>query len=69
LRTCSAEDLVVLKVFAGRDIDWVDVRGVAIRQGAGLDQGLVFNELMPLLELKGTPEVAQRLREILHQAG
>ncbi len=68
LRTCSAEDLVVLKVFAGRDIDWVDVRGVAIRQGARLDQGLVFRELMPLLELKGTPEAGDRLRGILRQA-
>jgi len=69
LRTCSAEDLIVLKAFAGREIDWLDVRGVAIRQGGRLDQKLVFRELMPLLELKGTPEAAERLREILRKAG
>jgi hypothetical protein len=68
LRTCSAEDLVVLKAFAGREIDWLDVRGVAARQGKRLDQKLVFRELTPLLELKGTPEAADRLREILRQA-
>jgi hypothetical protein len=68
LRTCCAEDLIVLKAFAGREIDWVDVRGVAIRQGARLDQELIFRELAPLLELKGTPEAAVRLRGILRQA-
>ena len=68
LRTCSAEDLVVLKTFAGREIDWLDVRGVATRQGKRLDRTLIFQELTPLLELKGTPEAADRLREILRQA-
>ncbi len=27
LRTCSAEDLVVMKAFAGRELDWGDVQG------------------------------------------
>jgi hypothetical protein len=65
LRTCSAEDLIVLKAFAGREIDWLDVRGVAVRQAGRLDQALIFTELDPLIEIKGTPEVAERLREIL----
>lgn len=68
LRTCSAEDLVVLKAFAGRELDWLDVRGVVIRQGGRLDHELVFRELTPLLELKGMPEAADRLRKILRQA-
>jgi len=33
VRTCSAEDLVVLKVFAGRPQDWIDVEGTIVRQG------------------------------------
>ena len=66
--TCSAEDLVVLKAFAGRVLDWHDVKGVAIRQAGGLDEKLIFRELTPLLELKGTPEAAGQLREILRQA-
>ncbi|HAB17861.1 MAG TPA: hypothetical protein PLX89_00100 [Verrucomicrobiota bacterium] len=52
LRTCSAEDLIVHKVFAGRDRDWSDVGGVIRRQGAQLDLELIRRELPPLLELK-----------------
>ena len=32
--TCSAEDLLVHKAFAGRDKDWLDIRGIIVRQGA-----------------------------------
>ena len=38
LMTCSAEDLVVLKAFAGRAQDWLDVEGVLVRQGTRLDR-------------------------------
>jgi hypothetical protein len=68
LRTCSAEDLVVLKTFAGRELDWADVRSVVVRQAGRLDQALIFRELEPLLELKGALDSAARLREILRQA-
>jgi len=39
LSTCSAEDLVVLKAFAGRDRDWADIAGVLQRQAGKLDEG------------------------------
>jgi hypothetical protein len=65
LRTCSAEDLVVLKAFAGRDKDWLDIEGVAVRQAGRLDEALIWTELDPLLALKGAPEAATRLRAIL----
>jgi hypothetical protein len=68
LRTCSAEDLVVLKAFAGRDLDWLDVQGVATRQAGRLDEDLILRELQPLLELKDAPEAADRLRRILRAA-
>ena len=68
LQTCSAEDLVVLKVLAGREKDWLDVEGVVLRQGESLDTELVFRELEPLLELKEAPDAAIRLRAILAQA-
>ena len=68
LRTCGAEDLIVLKAFAGREIDWLDIRGIAVRQGGRLDEALIFRELTPLIELKGTPEAGERLRDILRQA-
>lgn len=62
LRTCSAEDLLVHKVFAGRDQDWLDVRGILARQGKQIDLDQVQDDLFPLLELKGTPESLKRLR-------
>ncbi len=65
LATCSAEDLVVLKAFAGRDKDWLDIEGVIMRQGNALDRGLVWQELEPLLQLKEAPEAADRLRRLL----
>jgi hypothetical protein len=65
LRTCSAEDLIVHKVFAGRDKDWLDVRGIVMRQGRRLKDELILEELRPLLDLKGTPEDAGRLESLL----
>jgi hypothetical protein len=56
LKTCSAEDLVVHKVFAGRPRDWADVESVLIRQHAKLDLAQIRVELPPLLELKGQPD-------------
>lgn len=65
LTTCSAEDLVVHKAFAGRDLDWGDVEHVLIRQHRKLDLNLVRAELKPLLELKGEPEALEKLERIL----
>ena len=64
LRTCSAEDLVVLKAFASRDQDWIDVRNVAIRQHGRLDWPAVYDRLTPLAEAKEEPEILTRLRAI-----
>jgi len=64
LRTCSAEDLIVHKVFAGRDRDWDDVRGVLARKHGKLDWAIIRDELLPLLELKEAPEAMQRLDKI-----
>lgn len=68
LLTCSAEDLVVLKAFAGRDKDWIDVEGVVTRQGGGFDAALVLRELEPLLELRGDSHSLPRLQAILDRA-
>lgn len=60
--TCSAEDLVVLKAFAGREQDWLDIKGIALRRSTTLDIDLILTEAAPLLELKEAPEDMQRLR-------
>lgn len=64
ITTCSAEDLVVHKAFAGRDKDWLDIEGIIDRQGA-LDRDLIWSELLPLLELRDDPSIERRLRGLL----
>lgn len=61
LNTCSAEDLVVYKAFAGRDRDWSDVESVLTRQHGKLDFNQVRTELEPLLDLKGDAHAIDRL--------
>ncbi len=50
LRTCSAEDLIILKAFAGRDQDWADVANVAACQSGSLDWDLIDRNLDALCE-------------------
>ena len=64
IRTCSAEDLVVLKTFASRPQDWIDVEKVIIRQDAKLDRELIKTELQPLLNLKEEPEAMDDLAKL-----
>jgi putative hemolysin len=48
LHTCSAEDLLVMKSFAGRDKDWADVTSVLERR---------FRQILPEREeLTGQPQ-------------
>lgn len=61
IRTCTAEDLVVLKSFASRPQDWIDVEKVIIRQGDKLDRELIMEELDPLVKLKEEPEITAQL--------
>jgi hypothetical protein len=67
IRTCSAEDLVVLKLFASRPLDIHDAEGVVIRHKDALDWSYVENQLRPLAEVKGDPEILRtlvRLRQL-----
>ena len=67
LLTCSAEDLVLLKSFANRTKDWLDVEGIIARQVKRLDVGLIWRELEPLIELKEEPEIRTQLKKILER--
>lgn len=64
LNTCSAEDLVVLKAFASRPQDWIDVRGIMVRQGTKLNRLTIKTRLTPLAHLKEEPEILERFDEL-----
>lgn len=61
LRTCSAEDLLVLKAFAGRGQDWVDIERIIVRQTGKLDWDHIHEQLAPLAELKDSPQILEEL--------
>ncbi|MGI8576001.1 MAG: nucleotidyl transferase AbiEii/AbiGii toxin family protein [Egibacteraceae bacterium] len=69
LTVCSAEDLIVHKVFAGRPHDWADVEGVIARQGSGLAAQVILEELGPLLDASGHSERLRRLEAVLATRG
>ncbi len=69
LRTCSAEDLVVFKVFAGRPQDWHDVETILMRQAGRLNAALVREELAPLVTLLDEPGRLDRFERMLDQLG
>lgn len=69
LRICSAEDLVVLKAFADRPRDRLDVEGVAARRGPELDWEGIVTRLTPLVEVKGESAILERVRKLAREFG
>lgn len=67
LPTCSAEDLFVMKAFAGRAQDWLDAERIAERQGRSLSKAYILKHLSQLCDLKGTPEIVTRARCMLEK--
>jgi hypothetical protein len=68
LITCSAEDLIILKSFANRTKDWMDVEGIILRQGERLDTVYILEQLAPLCEIKGTPDIVTKLQDLINRA-
>jgi hypothetical protein len=64
LRTCSAEDLLVMKLFASRAIDIRDAEGVAVRHNKTLDWRYVEEQLIPLAEAKEEPDILRQLARV-----
>lgn len=54
----------MLKAFASRPQDWIDVEKVIIRQGERLDRTLILEELAPLSELKEEPEILEHVERL-----
>lgn len=67
IRTCSAEDLIVLKLFASRPLDIQDAESVASRQKGRLDWGYIETQLKPFAAVKDDPTILnaiERLRKL-----
>ena len=70
VRLCSPEDLIVMKMFAGRDTDLRDVRSVILRQQArGLDWRYIESNLAELADVKDDPLLLPKLRRIRDSVG
>jgi hypothetical protein len=70
LRLSSPEDLIVMKVFAGRETDMRDARSVVIRQTrSGLDWTHIDRNIQELAELRDDAEVLQRLAQLKAMLG
>ncbi len=65
IKTCSAEDLVVMKAFANRPKDWSDIKGILNRQGNSLNSRYILNNLSVLAELKDDPVIVANLTKML----
>jgi len=61
LPICGPSDLVILKAFANRPHDWIDIRGVLVRSAKLLDWQLIDEQLSILAELKEEPEIVTQL--------
>ncbi len=68
LITCSAEDLIILKSFANRTKDWMDVEGIILRQGKNLDTDYIIEQLAPLCEIKEIPDIMNKLQDLINKA-
>ena len=63
--TCSAEDLFIMKMIAGRPQDALDVKGILERQRGRLDRRYILKHLRDLCELRETPETLAAARRLL----
>jgi hypothetical protein len=67
---CSAEDLIIQKVVANRDQDWMDIEALLIEQYGQLDQNYIGDWLAQFVEVLENQEILakyQRLVEKINQ--
>lgn len=62
---CSAEDLIIQKVYAGRAKDWMDVEELLIEQRGKLDEAYIKNWLTQFAEALEKPELLAQYQALL----
>lgn len=64
---CSAEDLIIQKVSAGRGKDWPDVEALLIEQRGKLDEAYIEDWLAQFAEALEKPEMLATYRQLLEK--
>ena len=64
---CSAEDLIIQKVVAGRAKDWPDVEALLIEQRNKLDEAYIKDWLAQFAEALEQPELLTEYRRLLEK--
>ena len=67
LRTCSSEDLIVMKAFAARPRDLIDIRGVIERQRYSLKRRAILERLKVLADLKEDQEIMVAIKKLFRE--
>ncbi len=67
LITCSAEDLIVLKAFADRAKDWIDVESVVKRNLSTLETAYILKQLTPLAAVKEGSHILEKIMQLLRE--
>lgn len=62
---CTAEDLIIQKVVAGREKDWLDIEALLIEQDNELDMDYVHEWLVQFAEVLETPQLLQKYLAIV----
>jgi len=65
---CSAEDLIIQKVVAGRPKDWLDVENVLLVQRGQLDEAYIEEWLAQFAEVLDKPELLAEYKRLVAQA-
>jgi predicted nucleotidyltransferase len=65
---CTAEDLIIQKVVAGRDKDWLDVEALLIEQRHRLDEAYTEGWLHQFADALENPDLLPRYRRLLAKA-
>ena len=53
---------MVMKAFASRPKDWIDLEGILLRQRRALDWDYIQAQLLPLIAAKEEPEIWSELQ-------